>query len=128
MLQANKMKVKADLEKEEAEMAAYSKFCDDTSSEKAYSIKTTSREITDLMAKIADAKATIASNEDEIATVGTEIANKDGELAAATQVRQKGKADFAVTEKALVTAVDQLERAVVLIKRGTGFLQMGTGS
>lgn len=128
MLQDNKMKVQDDLTKEEAEMAEYSKYCDDEISAREYAIKTASRTMTDLQATIIDAKAQSAAAADEISTLGTEIAAKDGEIGAATTQRMKEKADFEVTEKELVGAVDQLEKAVVLLKRGAAAFLQSSGS
>merc|ERR1719388_539600 len=45
------------------------------------------------------------------------------DLMAATAMRKKEKTDFSATEKELVESVDQLERAIVQIKRGTALVQ-----
>jgi len=124
MLQENKVKVVETLKQEEAEMAEYTQFCDDESSEKGYAIKDATRKISDLNAVIDDAFAQIKALEDEIATLGTEMANKDKEIAAAKDVRAKERAGFEGVEKSMVSSIDALEKAIVLIKRGTGFLQM----
>merc|ERR1719158_1725068 len=124
MLQDNKVKIADDLAAEETEQAAYAQYCDDEAGAREYAIKTAARSILDLEATIADAKAQTKAADDEIATLGTEMANKDKDIGAATTVRMSEKADFEVTEKQLVTAVDQLEKAVVLIKRGAAaFIQ-----
>jgi len=124
MLQDNKVKIAADLAAEETEFAAYSQYCDDEQGARAYAIKSATRTITDLSAEILDCKAQTTAADDSIASLGTEIASKDQDLSSANAQRATAKADFEVVEKQLVTSVDQLEKAVVLMKRGAAaFLQ-----
>lgn len=125
MLQENKVKVMDDLKKEEVDMAEYSQFCDDEQSAKAYAIKTAVTKINDLNAQIDDATAQVKALEDEVVTLGTEIAAKDQDMAAASALRKKEHADFVVTEKAMITSVDSLEKAIVLVKRSGAFVQTG---
>merc|ERR1719310_2381938 len=125
LLQENKMKVQADLDAEAKEMTEYSEFCDTTSSDKAYAIKTAERKIADLTAAILNAEAQVASLEDEVSTLGTEMAEKERKLTEASLERKKDKEDFQASEKELVKAVDQLDRAVVIIKREMSFIQQG---
>merc|ERR1719424_798522 len=106
-------------------MAEYTTYCDDQTSEKTYAMATADRTMAGLQAAIEDVDAQVSGFEDEIATLGTEIANKDKDLLAATQVRNKEKSDFSATEKELSESVDQLERAVVQIKRGAALVQSG---
>merc|ERR1719316_1110082 len=106
-------------------MAEYSKFCDDETDAKTYSIKTAVRKIADLTAEIDNAVAQVASLEDEIALLGTEIAAKDKEMTDASAVRKKDRANFAKEESAMLNTVAALEKAIVLVKRSAGFLQTG---
>merc|ERR1719207_111102 len=99
-------------------MAEYSEFCDHETDEKSYAIKTANRKIDDLIATISDCKAQLKGVEDEVAEIGTQMAAKDKELTDAEAVRKEDKAEFQATEKELVAAVDQLEKAVVLLKKG----------
>jgi DNA repair exonuclease SbcCD ATPase subunit len=124
MLQDNKNKIEADLEAEEKEMAEYSQFCDHETSEKTYAIKTANRKIDDLIATISDCKAQLKGVEDEVAEIGTQMAAKEKELADASAVRKEDKSEFTATEKELVAAVDQLEKAVVLLKKGLSLTQV----
>jgi len=123
LLQENKLKVKADLEAEAKEMVEYTEFCDTESSEKGYAIKTADRKMLDLEAVIIDANAQIASLADEVSTLGTETAAKESKLAEANSIRASEKAEFEATEKALVGSVDQLSRAMIIIKREMSFVQ-----
>merc|ERR1719161_1449201 len=103
----------------------YSEFCDTTTSDKTYAIKTANTKIADLMAAIQDGEAQVAALNDEVSTLGTDMAGKESKLAEATSLRKAGSAEFAATEKELVAAVDQLDRAVVIIKREMSFVQKG---
>lgn len=124
MLQENKLKVMETLKQEEAEMAEYAKFCDDEATEKGYAIKDAARTMSDLNAVIDDAFAQVKALDDEIATLGTEMAGKDKEIAAAKDTRAAERAGFEGVEKSMMSSIDALERAIALIKRGAGFLQM----
>merc|ERR1719281_2069432 len=123
LLQTNKEKVAADLESEAKEMVEYEEFCDSESSEKGYAIKTADRKILDLTAVIQDGDAQIASLDDEVATLGSDMASKEKKLADANAVRASEHADFKATEAALVGSVDQLSRAMIIIKREMSFIQ-----
>merc|ERR1719316_1668959 len=119
LLGENKMKILRDLEAEEKEMAAFSQHCDDESKARTYAIETATQTIATLMAAIEDTSAQIEGLSDDIAKLGSEIAGKDADLAKATGIRKTEKADFDKDEAELVKSVDQLERAIVMIKRGT---------
>jgi len=123
LLNENKVKVLNDLKAEEKEMAEYTKYCDEMTSEKTYAMATADRTMAGLSATVEDVDAQVSGLGEEIKALGTEIANKDKDLMAATSVRKMEKADFSKTEKELSESVDQLERAVVQIKRGTALVQ-----
>merc|ERR1719486_743433 len=108
-------------------MEEYSKFCDDTLSEKGYAIKTATSKIADLEAAIANGDAQILSLADEISTLGTEMAEKERQLVTASTERSAAKDEFKGVEKELMTAVDQLTRAAVIIKREMSFVQTKKG-
>merc|ERR1719335_1092051 len=59
----------------------------------------------------------IPKYEDEIATLGSDVASKSKQLYEATALRKKEKADFDAAEGELMTSIDQLDRAVTIIKR-----------
>merc|ERR1719428_2092848 len=101
-------------------MAEYSEFCDKESSEKGYAIKTALRKIDDLNAVIEDCSTKIPAYEDEVSTLGSEVAAKTKQLYEATELRKTQKADFIKVEGELMTSIDQLDRAVTIIKRETG--------
>jgi len=128
LLGENKMKILKDLESEEKEMAAYSQMCDDESKARTYAIETATQTIATLEAAIEDTNAQIEGLADDIAKLGSEIAGKDADLAKASGIRKTEKTDFEKDEGELVKSIDQLERAVVMIKRGTAFVQSDKNS
>eukprot|EP00930_Biecheleria_cincta_P061946 TRINITY_DN4747_c0_g2_i2.p1 TRINITY_DN4747_c0_g2~~TRINITY_DN4747_c0_g2_i2.p1 ORF type:complete len:666 (+),score=209.86 TRINITY_DN4747_c0_g2_i2:51-2048(+) len=94
-----------------------SAFCRRRSDDLGYSIKTNTNAKEDLEAKVAKASSkleSIASSLQETLQ-GTE-ANK-AELAKATEVREKEKADFAASEKDLLDTMDSLKRAVGVLEK-----------
>jgi len=119
LLGENKMKVLKDLQAEEKEMAAFSQNCDDESKARTYAIETATQTIATLEATIEDVEAQVEGLSDDISTLGSEMAAKDADLAKATGIRKTEKADFDKDEGELMKSVDQLERAIVMIKRGT---------
>merc|ERR1719379_3021561 len=127
LLEDNKVKITNDLAAEEKEMTEYAEFCDTESSEKGYAVETADRKIVDLGATIEGCETKIPGLEDEVSTLGSDVASKNKQLYEASEVRKKEKADFDASEKELVVSIDQLTRAVTIIKRETGaasFAQM----
>jgi len=125
LLEDCKGKIEKDLAAEAATMEEYSTFCDDELKAKGYAIETSTREIAELEAAIADASATSIAMADEIATLGTEAAAKNKELYDATEVRKAGSADFTAAEAELVKSVDECSRAVTALEKGFALLQGG---
>merc|ERR1719387_533326 len=109
-------------------MAEFSQFCDDQANEKEDAITSAKRTINDLAATMEDASGTISSLQAEGAELGQQAAGTDRDLEAATAIRKKEHDDFLVTEKEMSEAVDTLERAIVVLKRGQSFLQRGAGA
>jgi chromosome segregation ATPase len=132
LLEENKLKILNDLGAEEKAMGEYAEYCDKEASEKGYAIQTSDRKIGDLGATIEDCNTKIPAYEDEVSTLGSEVAAKTKQLYEASEVRKSQKADFDVVEKELMTSIDQLDRAVTIIKRETGagasFIQGGSKS
>jgi len=124
MLGECKAKVEKDIEEEKAAMQEFTAYCDDGAKEKAYAIETAAHSIEELSATIEDSKATVATSDDEIADLGTAISKKEAELQKATAVRKKEHGNFVAAEKELVESVDQLGRALQVLKKGASFAQM----
>lgn len=123
MLGENKLKVTRDLASEKKEMEEYAAFCDDETDEKSYAIKTAARNIADLNSVIDDATAQVRGLDDTIATLGREMAAKDDQIAKAKAVRKNEHTDFEATEKELMESIDQIEKAVILLKREMSLAQ-----
>lgn len=127
MLQENKVKVVEDLKQEEQEMKEYNEFCDTELDSLAYAVKIATRKISDLSAQIDDAAAQIVSLDDEIALTGRELASKDSEMADAKMVRKKDRTNFESVEKEMLVSVEAVEKAIVLVKRSSSFLEIQKG-
>merc|ERR1719473_1403938 len=123
LLEECKAKVQSDLDVEAKAMEEYTTFCDDELKDKAYAIETAGRSIEDLSATAEDATAQIAELSDEISTLGTMLAGKEKELYESTKVRKAEHEAFVASEKELLTSIDQLSRAVTVLKRGMSFAQ-----
>jgi len=128
MLGDCKGKVEKDLAEEKTAMQEFTAYCDDGAKDKAYAIETAAGSIEELKATIEDSTATVTTSDDEIATLGTAISKKEAELDKATAVRKKEHGNFVVAEKELVESVDQLGRAVQVLKKGKSFTQMRGGA
>jgi len=120
--------VEKDLAEEKTAMQEFTAYCDDGAKDKAYAIETAAGSIEELKATIEDSTATVTTSDDEIATLGTAISKKEAELDKATAVRKKEHGNFVVAEKELVESVDQLGRAVQVLKKGKSFTQMRGGA
>merc|ERR1719171_3050616 len=110
------MKIAKDLASEEKEMAAYAEFCDDETTTKEYAIKDGERKLAAITAAIEDSKAQITVHDDEIASLGTELAAKEKDIDSADATRKAEKKDFEANEEVLEKSVEQLEKAVAMVK------------
>jgi len=110
-------KVKNDGEVEAKAYAEYVEWCDETSQNVAYAIDTASKEKEKLEAHIGQLSSDIETAGSKIDDLAGAIATAEGEVTAATQIRDKEAADFAASEKALVTSIDQLSRAIGILEK-----------
>jgi chromosome segregation ATPase len=117
-------KVKADVAKDEALMEEYTKWCDSEANEKEDAITSATRTISELDATIEESSGSISALTAEIEELASKISYSEADLANATGIRTSEKAAFEATEKELVETQDSLERALVMIKRSMGFMQM----
>jgi len=103
-------------------------WCEDTSTQTEFEIKTAKAEIAELSASIAKDTADITSFNSEIERLSGDIAADEADLKAATEVRDKETADFSAEEKELTETIGTLERAITIISRemsgGASMLQM----
>jgi hypothetical protein len=99
------------------QFAAYKQFCDDTGVEKKRAIEKASETIDMLKADIAKAIADAELLTKEIAGLDQDVAVWEGDMKAATKVRQIEKADYDATHKDYSESVDALQRAIAVLKK-----------
>merc|ERR1719443_1814295 len=105
-------------------MAEYTAFCDKELEEKGFAIKTATRSISELDADVVNNEAVISAAEEDIAAVTEAIAEKEREMASASAERATEQEGFAASQKEMVESIDEIGRAVSLIKhKPASFLQ-----
>jgi len=95
----------------------FSEWCEDTSKDLMFEIKTGKGEVADLKATIEKEAANIQVQESKIEELAGSIATDEADLKAATEIRNKEQATFEAEEKDLVETVDILERAIGIIEK-----------
>merc|ERR1719287_259666 len=110
-------KGKDEKEKEQVQFAAYKQFCEDTSSEKTAAIAKAEETIEILKADIQEYTATAAKLGKEIAAHDEDISVWEGDMKAATKVRDMEKADYDALHKDYSESVDALTRAIAVLKK-----------
>merc|ERR1712151_801731 len=102
---------------EQVQFAAYKQFCDDTTVEKKRAIDEANEQIGVLKADIEKYTATAAKLTKEIAEHEEDISVWNGDVRAATKVREIEKADYDATHTDYSESVDALERAIAVLKK-----------
>merc|ERR550537_340907 len=102
---------------EQVQFAAYKQFCDDTSVEKKRAIEEANERIDVLKADIQKYTADAAQLTKEIAELDEDISIWNGDIKAATNVRDIEKADYDATHKDYSESVDALQRAIAVLKK-----------
>lgn len=97
--------------------AEFSEWCEDTSKNVQYEIKTGKSDVDSLKATIAKEASNINAQTAKIEELAGSIASDDADLKAATQIREQEARDFAVKEKDLVETIDTVERAIGIIEK-----------
>merc|ERR1719287_178725 len=110
-------KGKDEKEKEQVQFAAYKQFCEDTSAEKTAAIAKAEETIEILKADIQEYTATAAKLGKEIAAHDEDISVWEGDMKAATKVRDMEKADYDALHKDYSESVDALTRAIAVLKK-----------
>jgi len=95
----------------------FSEWCEDTSKDLMFEIKTGKGEVADLKATIEKESANIQVQESKIEELAGSIATDEADLKAATEIRNKEQATFQAEETDLVETVDILERAIGIIEK-----------
>jgi len=107
----------------------YSEFCEDKSRQLGFEIKTGKAEVEELTATIEQETSASAELEAKIEDLSNDIQRDEADLAAATKIRNKEAADFAVEEKELTDVISMLDRATAILTRemaksGAAMLQL----
>merc|ERR1719321_1376553 len=102
---------------EQVQFAAYKQFCDDTEVEKKRAIAEANERIEVLKADIQKYTADAAELTKEIAELDEDISIWNGDIKAATNVREIEKADYDATHKDYSESVDALQRAIAVLKK-----------
>merc|ERR1719377_137012 len=117
LMQGMLEKGKKEKHDEQVQFAAYKQFCDDTTVEKTRAIKEANERIDVLKADIQKYTADAARLTKEIAEHDEDIATWNGDMKAATSVREIEKADYDATHKDYSESVDALTRAIAVLKK-----------
>jgi len=110
-------KIKAEGVAEAKAYKEYFDWCDDTSKNAQFEIKTATSEKEELEATIGELTSSISASTTKIEELSAAIASDTKELSEATAIREKEVADFEKAEGELVHTVDTLDRAVAILER-----------
>merc|ERR1719169_282666 len=102
---------------EQVQFASYKQFCDDTSVEKQRAIAEAEETIGTLKADIQKYTADATLLTKEIAGLDEDISIWNGDIKAATNVREIEKTDYDATNKDYSESVDALQRAIAVLKK-----------
>jgi len=102
---------------EQVQFASYKQFCGDTTTEKSRAIKEAAETIATLKADIQKYTADSALLTKEIAGLDEDISIWNGDIKAATNVRDIEKADYSAMHKDYSESVDALQRAIAVLKK-----------
>jgi len=95
----------------------FAEWCEETSKNLKFEIKTGKNEVASLTATIEKDSANIQTQDAAIADLAANIATDEADLKAATEIRDKENADFQAQEKDLVETIDIVERAIGIIEK-----------
>merc|ERR1719203_1805488 len=117
LMQGMLEKGKKEKHDEQVQFAAYKQFCDDTTVEKKRAIEEANEQIGVLKADIEKYTATAAKLTKEIAEHEEDISVWNGDVRAATKVREIEKADYDATHTDYSESVDALQRAIAVLEK-----------
>lgn len=107
----------------------FAEFCEDRAQKLGFELKDGKAQKAELESTIEVETATISTLESKIEELGSDIATAENELKAATKIREKEHAEYAVEEAELKETIDSLERAISILtkemaKNGASMLQL----
>jgi hypothetical protein len=98
----------------------FAEWCEDSSKDLGFEIKTAKAEVADLKATIAKETARSEALDTKIGELGADIATDEADLKAATEIREKEHAVFTAEQKELSTVIDMLQRAISVLEKELG--------
>jgi len=102
----------------------FAEWCEDSSKDLGFEIKTAKAEVADLKATIAKETARSGALDTKIGELGADIATDEADLKAATEIRDKENAVFVAEQKELTTVIDMLQRAIAVLEKELGGASM----
>jgi len=102
----------------------FAEWCEDSSKDLGFEIKTAKAEVSDLKATIAKQAARSEALNTKIGVLASDIATDEADLKAATEIREKENAVFTAEEKELTTVIDMLQRAIAVLEKELGGASM----
>jgi chromosome segregation ATPase len=107
----------------------FAEWCEDRSRNVNFEIKDGKKDVESNTASIESDTAKIASLNTKIGELADAISTDEGDLKAATKIRNSEHAEFAATEKEMVSTIDTLERAILILEKemkkgGAAMVQM----
>jgi len=110
-------KGKKEKHEEAVQFATYKQWCDDTTVEKQNAIKEATEKIETLKADIQQYEADAKRLTNEIAKHDTDISTWEGDLKAATKVRETEHADYQTTHKDYTGSINALDEGIATLKK-----------
>jgi hypothetical protein len=98
----------------------FAEWCEDSSKDLGFEIKTAKAEVADLKATISKETARSEALDTKIGELGSDIATDEADLKAATEIREKENAVFVAEQKELTTVIDMLQRAIAVLEKELG--------
>lgn len=117
LLDGMKTKGLAEKQAEQVQYAAYKQWCDDTARQKTEAIQEANEQIEVLKADIQKAAADAEALAEAIAVHEEDIATWEGDVTAATNVRELEKTEFDEKHADYSESVDALGRAIAVLKK-----------
>jgi len=102
---------------EQVQFAAFKQFCDDTTAEKKANIEDAAETIDILKADIQQYATDAEMLGKKVGELRADVATWEGDIKAATKVREIEKTDYDATHKDYSESVDALERAIAVLKK-----------
>merc|ERR1719506_1158712 len=110
-------KGKKEKHEEQVQFATYKQWCDDITVEKQNAIKEATEKIDTLKADIQQYEADAKRLTNEIAKHDTDISTWEGDLKAATKVRETEHADYQTTHKDYTGSINALDEGIATLKK-----------